>query len=581
MYRSDSFMVNRKYQRKLVWTEAEKQRLIDSILRGYPIPLILLAERVHMYGNGKYEILDGLQRLNAIFGFIENQFAVSEEWFDLEQLARAKQLAEQGEFVAADAGARRLSAQSCAAFLDYQLAVTIYPAMDEDTTVEVFGRINSGGKQLSDQERRQAGVAGGFGSLVRKISSELRGDSSAEVLELSKMPEISIDSARAPQKYGLKADDIVWCRQGILRSSDLRDSEDEELVADILASILLDEPFPRSKEALDELYSKGTERWDRINTGLTDELSAKVSADVKMTFSLVRETIEAVNPQPNALRNIVSSSNNPAKSAFYAVFMAFYRLVVDEGRLPQDCRAIVQALGGLQGKLTTSRHYTTTEDRKRNIDLTVGLIQGSFVHREASALRHGPGLTLDFENSLRRSRIETARYEFKQGVLPLEGDRKPQDSLYDRIIRTICAIANVGPEADGFIHIGVADKREDAEKIRQIDQVNFVEIAGHCVVGIDREARQLGESLDDYVRRITDKIRNSQLSEPLRLQVLSQIDVIEFRALSVVRIRIPSQQEVSFVGSLAYAREGSQTIDVADQRKVLAMNRLFEGKERN
>jgi len=55
LYRDGSLLVNRKYQRKLVWTEDEKVKLIDTILRGYPIPLILLAERPHLYESKKYE----------------------------------------------------------------------------------------------------------------------------------------------------------------------------------------------------------------------------------------------------------------------------------------------------------------------------------------------------------------------------------------------------------------------------------------------------------------------------------------------------------------------------------------------
>ncbi len=45
-YRENQIIVNRKYQRKLVWTEDEKENLIDSILKGYPIPLIMFAEFV-------------------------------------------------------------------------------------------------------------------------------------------------------------------------------------------------------------------------------------------------------------------------------------------------------------------------------------------------------------------------------------------------------------------------------------------------------------------------------------------------------------------------------------------------------
>ena len=79
-YREGKLLVNRRYQRKLVWTLDEKQALIDSITKGYPIPLILLAERPDVHGTGVYEIIDGLQRLNAIFTFIEDSPAKRVLW---------------------------------------------------------------------------------------------------------------------------------------------------------------------------------------------------------------------------------------------------------------------------------------------------------------------------------------------------------------------------------------------------------------------------------------------------------------------------------------------------------------------
>lgn len=43
-YSNDQLFVNRRYQRKLVWTLEEKQKLIDSVLKKYPVPAILIAE---------------------------------------------------------------------------------------------------------------------------------------------------------------------------------------------------------------------------------------------------------------------------------------------------------------------------------------------------------------------------------------------------------------------------------------------------------------------------------------------------------------------------------------------------------
>ena len=171
-FREDKFIVNRKYQRKLVWTEEEKQHLIDSIVRQYPIPLILLAQR----SEGLYEIIDGMQRLNAIFAFIENEFPMIDgKYFAIEESARAKIAHEEKMFESAPLGSPKMSATECANLLDYQLAVTIYPGDAEDSITDVFGRINSGGKQLSPQEQRQAGVTSAFASVIRILSAELRG----------------------------------------------------------------------------------------------------------------------------------------------------------------------------------------------------------------------------------------------------------------------------------------------------------------------------------------------------------------------------------------------------------------------
>lgn len=78
-YREGKLFVNRRYQRKLVWTQNEKQKLVGSILKKYPIPAILLAERDGEPGT--FEIIDGLQRLHSIMSFIENTFGLEDNRF--------------------------------------------------------------------------------------------------------------------------------------------------------------------------------------------------------------------------------------------------------------------------------------------------------------------------------------------------------------------------------------------------------------------------------------------------------------------------------------------------------------------
>jgi hypothetical protein len=106
-----------------------------------------------------------MQRLNAICGFIENLFAFNGRYFDLKEFPFVQQLADDKVFEFEE-NSDKLDREECADILDYQLAVTIYTAMDESDITEVFGRINSGGKHLSNQERRQAGVTTSFIELV-------------------------------------------------------------------------------------------------------------------------------------------------------------------------------------------------------------------------------------------------------------------------------------------------------------------------------------------------------------------------------------------------------------------------------
>lgn len=573
-YRDGKLIVNRQYQRKLVWSVDEKVRLIDSILKQYPIPLILLASSVQ--GDHKLEIIDGMQRLNAIFGFIDNEFQYEGVVFDINQFARAKQASEEGIFTAADPSVNRLDPKLCANFLDYQLAITQFDADNPAHVVNVFGRINSGGRQLSDQERRQAGVINPFANFVRTISSELRGDSSKESLLLSEMPSISIESQREAKRYGLVANDIFWCKQGIISTKSLISSEDEEIVADLAASILLKRPLAISREALDELYESESELYKSVSAALTVYTPEKLKTDITRTFSVLREMIAAHSNEPYFLRDLMRPRKNPIKTPFYSLFMAFYELMVSRQLTPADPAAIFQALKDSGERLVYSAHYAKTEDREKNVQVMKALIEKHFVKQEPPIISHGASLALDLENSLRRSRTESANYEMKQGILDLGDQRKVDTGLLARINETICAIANLGPESRGYVTMGVADKKADAERIKALDGVAYSEVAGRYVVGVDREAARLGKKLDDYIAIIVGSIKASPMPEPLKTHVLTGVDVISFNGHTIIRLTIPSQKQPSFINNKCFIRQSANTVELTDLAQIAAVSQRFQ-----
>lgn len=188
-YLSETFLVNRRYQRKLVWTIEEKCSFIDSIINGYPVPLILLAE-VTINKGRKFEIIDGMQRMNAIMSFIDQEFDIKGKYFDLDTMADTKLLKDQGKLTQKSG---TLDRELCATIVRYQIPLSIFQESSNSHIDEVFRRLNSGGKHLSKQELRQAGSVSKFASIVRKLSSNIRGDSSVKgLLDLNSMKNISI-----------------------------------------------------------------------------------------------------------------------------------------------------------------------------------------------------------------------------------------------------------------------------------------------------------------------------------------------------------------------------------------------------
>ena len=81
--------------------------------------------------------------------------------------------------------------------------------------------------------------------------------------------------------------------------------------------------------------------------------------------------------------------------------------------------------------------------------------------------------------------------------------------------------------------------------------------------------------LEDYVEILVSALRNSELTEPLKTQVLMKIDTILYKGHSVIRITIPSQTEVSFVGEIAFTRENSSTVE-AKGPKLIAVSKRFQ-----
>lgn len=71
----NELIIDPDFQRLFVWNIKQKSELIESILMGIPLPVIYLFEQ----NDGRLQVVDGRQRLTAIFQYMNNEFSLFSE----------------------------------------------------------------------------------------------------------------------------------------------------------------------------------------------------------------------------------------------------------------------------------------------------------------------------------------------------------------------------------------------------------------------------------------------------------------------------------------------------------------------
>ena len=143
------------FQRGPVWTTKQKQLLMDTILRDLDIPKFYL--RVLKDSSFEYEVVDGQQRLRAIWSFVKGEFKVSK---DADPLGDGTEIK--------DCSYTDLPENVKDQFNIYQLdIVELHDATKEDVE-EMFLRLQNG-TTLKAAEKRNA-LPGKMKYFIRKLA---------------------------------------------------------------------------------------------------------------------------------------------------------------------------------------------------------------------------------------------------------------------------------------------------------------------------------------------------------------------------------------------------------------------------
>ena len=138
-----------EFQRRPVWSQKGKSYLIDTIIRGKPMPKLIISQK--LIGTKTHRtVVDGQQRLRSIIEFRNGDFKISK--------------AHNKEF--AGFTYDRLPEAIRNDFLQYELGVDLLFDISYEDILDIFARINTYTVTLNAQERRNAKYLGYFKQYV-------------------------------------------------------------------------------------------------------------------------------------------------------------------------------------------------------------------------------------------------------------------------------------------------------------------------------------------------------------------------------------------------------------------------------
>jgi hypothetical protein len=170
--RNGMLAVNPEYQRGAVWNASQQKKLIDSVLRGYPLPIIFLHHKKKIVAGMQredLEIIDGQQRLNALQLFREGGLNLFDPIED-DKIARFPLFIKNQTCPWSRKNFDSLPQDLQNQFLNTTISVALIETNVDDEARDLFIRLQAG-LPLNAQEKRDA-WPGGYPEFVLKLAGK-------------------------------------------------------------------------------------------------------------------------------------------------------------------------------------------------------------------------------------------------------------------------------------------------------------------------------------------------------------------------------------------------------------------------
>ncbi|MCK5719890.1 MAG: DUF262 domain-containing protein [Thiomargarita sp.] len=156
-YDQEKLIINPDFQRNLVWKPEQKSRFIESVILNFPLPPFY----VNQTREGKYIVVDGLQRTSTLHEFINDKFELK----NLEALPKLNGYNFSELATLAGDYQTRIEDKKLSLYI-------IRPSVSIKVVYDIFNRINTNGTILNRQEVRNCIFIGKASQLLKELSEQ-------------------------------------------------------------------------------------------------------------------------------------------------------------------------------------------------------------------------------------------------------------------------------------------------------------------------------------------------------------------------------------------------------------------------
>lgn len=237
-----------EFQRRAVWKSGAKSFLMDTIIKGLPIPIIFLRDKrtvLNRYEPSR-EIIDGQQRIRTVLSFVCPEFLSDyNEERDRFTIIKAHNREISGKvFSELDEETRRK-------ILDYEFDAHILPSnIDDREIIQIFRRMNSTSYTVNKQELRNSEFFGEFKTSVYTLATE----------QLQR-----------------------WRKWGVFNEDNISRMAEVEMTTECVDAIIKEDISGKSPSKLDKLYSGYDETY--THKKIVEDRFRKVMDAIEANFS--------------------------------------------------------------------------------------------------------------------------------------------------------------------------------------------------------------------------------------------------------------------------------------------------------